>query len=448
MHRCALTIVFLSSWILAGCTTTTARPGSGAEDGSEAADRGAKEWEGTALPADGTAIAVWPESYAGELLVLDVLPHGSPVQQGEVIAHLDLRPIDEAIRQAELEAHSALVRQANAEEKDRIEREAAASALEQARSALDRSKRALEGWEKYELEFAKRGAELGDRHHLAGIEDQTDELTQLEKMYKADELVDATEEIVIKRSKRALDLSKTGLGLGREQRSYQVKYDEALQTEAKREAVRVQADALARLVQTQAIDRRAAEDGLERSKAELVDKQRDLDELRRDRALLTLQAPRAGILLHGSLDDYRPKQVPPRHERGNRLPPRTELFTVSSPDKLVVAVDVPESKLESAKPGSRVEVHPVFDPETTVAGKLRVAEYPEAKSASAAENSYEANVDLDHQVPGLRVGMRAKVKLAPTGGGSDGSGASAPKGASQGTSKPESASASAGSGRS
>jgi multidrug resistance efflux pump len=444
MHRRLSTILLLASAISAACAATTGGSGPGAPPASPASQATANEWDGTAVPPDGTAIAIWPEAYAGELIVLDVLPHGSLVKQGDVIAHLELRPIDDQIRQSELEAHSALVRTSNVEEKNRIDAEAAASALETARAALDRSRRALEGWEKFELQFAKRGAELEDRHRLAGIEDQTDELAQLEKMYKADELVDATEEIVIKRAKRALDLSKLGLALAREQRAYREKYDETLQTEAKREAVHVQEGSLERLTQSQVVDKRAADDGLERSKAQLADQQKKLEELRRDRELLTIHAPRAGLLLHGSLDDYRPHQVPPRHERGSRLTPRKELFTISDPEKLVIAVDVPESKLEAARPGSRVEVHPVFDPAATVAGKLEVAEYPEAKSATAAENNYRASVVPEHALPGLRVGMRAKVKLAPESSVGEpkaaGDGGSSPGGSTSSSASPRSTS--------
>jgi multidrug resistance efflux pump len=361
-------------------------------------------------------ITVWPEAYAGDLLILDVVPHGSLVKKGDVIAHVDMRAIDDQIRQVELDTHSALVRSSNAEEKSRIDRDAAASALEQAKAALDRARRTLEGWEKFELDLSKRSSELQDRQRLAGIEDQTDELAQLEKMYKADELVDPTEEIVLKRSRRGLDISKTGLGLSRERRSYDEKYAELIQTEIKREAVRVQENALERLVRSQMIDTRAGEDGLARTNAQLSDLQKKLDELHRDRELLALHAPRDGVLLHGSLDDYRPKTTPPRHERGKRLATRTELFTVADPQKLAIAVDVPESKLEAARPGSKVEVHPVFDPKSTVSGKLAVAELPEAKSATSPENQYESKVDLDRALTGLRVGMRVKVKLVPESG--------------------------------
>jgi hypothetical protein len=416
MRRQVVAIVLAGSSVLAACAAT-----SGAHDATPSGTPGApaggpnasNAWEGTLVPADATTIAVWPESYAGELVVLDVLTHGSRVKQGDVIAHLDLRAIDDQIRQAELEAHSALVRRSNAEEKDRIDREAATAALEQAKAALDRARRALEGWEKHELEFAHRAADLDDRHRVAGIEDQTDELAQLEKMYKADELIDATEEIVLKRSRRGLELSKTGLALARDRHDYQLKYDEALQGEAKREAVRVQEEALGRLERSQAVDRRAADDALERVRAQERDQTRKLEELRRDRELLTVHAPRAGVLLHGSPDDYRPKQAQPRHDRGTRLATRTRIFSVADPAAIAVAVDVSEAKRIEAKPGSRVEIQPLSEPSMSIAGKLQVDEYPEAKSAALPEASYEGRIQLDHGAPELRFGMRVRVKVVP-----------------------------------
>jgi HlyD family secretion protein len=410
MRRGVSLLVLLTSSLLAACVSS-----SGGADPKTAPNHSpqvANEWEGTAVPAEGTAIAIWPEAYAGELILLDVLPHGTRVRSGEVIAHLDTRAIDDELRNSDFEVSSDQMRVGNAEQKLRVDLDAAASTLEQARSGLDRSRRALEGWEKQELEFSKRNAELEDRHRVAGIDDQTDELAQLEKMYKADELIDATEEIVLKRSRRGLDLSKTGLALARDQREYEQKIEEAMKTEAKREAVHVQEAAVERLVRSQSIDALAADDALQRLRVQLGELRRRNAELERDRELLTVKAPRDGILLHGSLDEYRPKLAPPRFERGSRLVPRTKVFTVADPEKLVVAVDVPESKLGTAHSGSAVELHPVFDPKLSASGKLSIDELPQARSGPTPENDYEGTIVLDHAIAGLRTGMRVKVKLA------------------------------------
>jgi hypothetical protein len=148
-------------------------------------------------------------------------------------------------------------------------------------------------------------------------------------------------------------------------------------------------------------------------RAQERDQARKLEELRRDRELLTVHAPRAGVLLHGSPDDYRPKQAQPRHDRGTRLAMRTRIFTVADPGALAVAVDVPEAKRLEAKPGTRVEIQPLSEPSLSIAGKLQVDEYPEAKSAALPEASYEGRIELDRGAPELRFGMRVRVKLLP-----------------------------------
>ena len=50
------------------------------------------------------------------------------------------------------------------------------------------------------------------------MNDEQDELDQLKKMYKSEELTNATADIVVKRAVRQLEMSKTGRGDGRKSR--------------------------------------------------------------------------------------------------------------------------------------------------------------------------------------------------------------------------------------
>jgi len=355
-------------------------------------------------------VSFWPDAYAGELLLTEVMPQGSVVKEGDVVARLETRSIDEQVHQAELEATSAAVRNAGVVEKNKIDDEAAASALDLTKSALDRTRRSLEGWTSKEVPFARRGDDIGKKSEDANIDDQKDELSQLQKMYKADELVDATEEIVLKRAQRRLALTQDSVGLSGDRRKYHVDYDEAMQTEVKREAVRSQEQALDRLVRSQAIERRAREDALARSKDALDQQNQRLERLKRDREKFAIRAPRAGILLHGKEKDYRPGRTPARYERGSALTGRTDVFLVADPDAVAVALDVPESMLKEAGEGAAVEVQAVAMTSESRTGTLHVETYPSAKPGD--ENGYEATVKLDHAMPGVLFGMRAKVKLA------------------------------------
>jgi site-specific DNA-cytosine methylase len=368
------------------------------------------ERSGVFAPASSAALSFWPEAYAGELLLVEVMPQGSAVKEGDVVARLETRSIDEQVHQAELEATSAAVRHAGVVEKNKIDDEAAASALELAKSALERARKSLEGWKAKEIPFARRGDDISKKNEDANIDDQKDELAQLEKMYKADELVDATEEIVLKRAQRRLAISEDSVGLSGDRRKYRVDYDEAMQSEVKQEAVRTQEQALDRLVRSQAIERRAREDALAHTKDALDQQNQRLERLKHDREKFTMKAPRAGILLHGKEKDYRPGRTPARYERGSVLAARTDAFLVADPDAVAVTLDVPESMLKEAGEGASVEVQAVAMPGENAAGKLHVETYPAAKPGE--ENGYDGTVKLDHPWPGVLFGMRAKVKLA------------------------------------
>ncbi len=368
------------------------------------------ERPGVFAPAAPAAVSLWFEAYAGETLVLEAMPQGSEVKEGDVLARLETKSIDEQVHQAELEAASSAVRHQGVVEKNRIDEDAAAAALEQAKAALDRAKKTLDGWTQKELAFNRRGDEISKKNEDAGIDDQKDELAQLEKMYKADELVDATEEIVLKRSRRRLAISEDARTLSVDRRGYKIEYDEAMQTEVKKEAAKMQELALDRLVRSQTLEKRAREDALLRSKDALDQQSQRLEKLRRDREKFVVKAPRGGILLHGKEKDYRPGRTPARYERGSQLPARTDVFLVADPAAVAVAFDVPESMLGDAREGAAVEVKAIAPAGASGIGTVHLEAYPGTKVGE--ENGWEATAKLPSAIPGVLFGTRAKVVLA------------------------------------
>ncbi len=355
---------------------------------------------GTFVPNGAAALALWPDQYAGALLVLECKPQGTLVAQGDVIATLDTRAIDEELDKAELEARSAAVRHQGVVERNKLDEASARSQLDLAKSALQRTQRSLAGWKQSELAFAKRSDELQQRGEQARVEDETDELDQLEKMYKADALVDATEDIVLKRSRRGLELTKASNQLSRDRAAYREQLDLALQTEQKEEQARTQEDALARLEQQTQLDALARADAEARSADGLREQNERLEKLRRDRALLVLRAPRAGLLLHGSARDYRPGRTPPRYERGSQLAFRQDLFLVADPAPSALALDVAEAELAKFAEGKKV----VVAAGSELHGSLHVDPYPRANAQC------EALVTLDTPVPGALYGSHAAVR--------------------------------------
>jgi len=382
---------------LSACASTG---GGGGSLQPAAAPAGPPEKSAVFAPSQFRALSIWPEQYAGGLLLLDVKPQGTLVAEGDVIATLDTHAIEEELHKAELEAQSASVRHQGVVERNKLDEAAARSQLELAKAALERSQRSLAGWKESELAFAKRSDEIQKRQEQSRLEDETDEFDQLEKMYKADALVDATEEIVLKRSRRSLELTRTANQLSRDRSAYRESLELALQTEQKEEQVRVQAEALARLTSQLALDARARVDAELRSADGLREQTERLEKLRRDRATLVLRAPRAGLLLHGAAKDYRPGHTPPRYERGSTLAFRQELFLIADPAPSALALDLAETELTKFAEGTKV----IVSAGSELHGRLHVDPYPRANAQC------EALVTLDAPAVGALYGAHATVR--------------------------------------
>jgi multidrug resistance efflux pump len=401
----------LSALALAACASVSATDEDAAPDGAAAAAAKAKPptHTGVLVPAELEAVSLWPQAYRGELLVLEVLPQGSPVEAGDVVARLETRALDEQIRQAELDVRSAEIKHAGLVEKNKMAAQAAESKRARTTAELERARRSLEGYRTHELAFSRRSDELSQMREQHWVDDQKDELDQLQQMYEADELTDATEEIVLKRSRRDLAQTERRNALSRDQRAYQVEYTRAMQKEQREEAVQKQEEALEHLIRTQTLDAFARVDGETRSAAELETKRTQLARLQSDLELLTIRAPRGGILLHGEARDYRPGGSPPQLVRGSTLSARKDAVLVADPAVLQVALDVPESVLAKVRDGASVVVRPVAQPGVELRGALVLPTYP--ASRKGGESNFEGLIELSQQGRDLVVGMHVEVEL-------------------------------------
>ncbi len=369
------------------------------------------ERQGTLVPAEASEVKLALEAYSGPLELLEVVAHGTPVRAGDVLARCKLDSIDEAIVAAERDLRSTEIRQQNTRESARLEIEAFDVRLADAADAIEDAEKALDLWEKTEIELKRRGIELNDGYTQDGLEDQRDELAQLEKMYTADELTDATEEIVLKRARRQLARSEIGYELQKARRRIDEEVGDPQTLKQKKRAVRDARTGRERLVRQLEMEKRSRDDQLSRLEPELKAARDRVEQLRRDRERLTLRASQAGIVLHGAIDDYKPGRAPSRHVVGGSLAARGTFFTVAKPGAMVVALDIPESHVLKLTQGMAVKVTPTADGARSMVGRLRYERFPSPRSAAAGENSYDGSVELDATEPSFVAGMRCTVVI-------------------------------------
>lgn len=402
-HSTRASSLFLSL-LLAACSSTSSGSSAPtqATPGASAPAAAVKK-SAVCAPANPTPWSYWPEEWKGPLLVVEAMPHGASVKTGDVLMRFDLRPLEEAIHAAELDSESARVRHAGLVERQRLEDDAAKSSLAVARAGLARTQRSLTAWKERDMAFQRRDDEIAQRRERSYIEDQEDELGQLEEMYKRDELVDGTEDIVLKRQKRGLAITQDATALSRDRAKKRLELDLTLDLEQREESAHTQSEAVERQARSQAIDARARADALTRSAEELADKEARLARLKRDRAALDVKSTRDGVFLHGAPRDWRPGRTPNRIERGSTLAAHSEIAAVADAGVREMRLDLAGTDLATWKDGARVTAN--LPGGARVSGKLRVDPWPRA------DGNFDATVELDAGADSIRAGTRADVEI-------------------------------------
>ena len=168
------------------------------------------ELSGVLEPRESEAVAFEPEVYGGALEVVRALGDGQ-VEKGTVLVQFDDEEAREALDAAERELHIATLKHRALEHELVTKRKQHELRLIQLETETARAEEALQRF--LEIEKPERIAQSA--YNLEGTEnrlqDQTEELEQLEKMYKEDDLTEETEEIVLRRTRRNLVRSRKSL---------------------------------------------------------------------------------------------------------------------------------------------------------------------------------------------------------------------------------------------
>ncbi|MDA1259686.1 MAG: hypothetical protein O3A20_03605 [Planctomycetota bacterium] len=367
---------------------------------------------GTLVPAaaDSLPIELWPESWSGEWLITEIAGHGTWVHEGQLLARFHPRALREAFERAETEFAAAQQDHRIAAARAGLEADVERERMDSATAALERAEAGYQSWRDFDVPLRLEQAALTDMYSQHGLEDQQAELAQLEAMYGADELTDATEELVLMRSRRNLARSRTQLDIARRQRAKTAELNWVHEEQEKEEAILRQRTAFERQRATAELDSAARRARLERSELELERKQRDLERLRHDLGLLELRAPREGLLLHGTITDFEPGNTPSRLARGDRAPVKKTVFTITGGKSYLVALEISESV--RARGDSAVSVTWEGLQNISHGGRLEINSFPTPRSSGANESNYTAHVALG-DLKGVTPGMRVKVQINP-----------------------------------
>ncbi len=328
--------------------------------------------EGVFEAATMTPLVLRPEVY-GTLVVERAVPVGTPVKKGDQVVWLDTEEIDRQI--ADFEASESLTKLALRQAEIELQ------FLEKTNPAqlawAERAKRITDeeqaDYEALTLPYEDEYYELDKRAHVLYMEATEEEFKQLEEMYKADELVEPTEGIVLKRNKLHLDRARLGHKVG----TVNMQQRPEQELRRNRETVaKSYADAQLAWERAQlTIPMQLEEKRLQWAKMQR-DRERTLEriaELKADREAMIVRAPVDGIVYYGQcVRGQWPTAgaLDGALRRGGRISGNQIFMTIVQPNGLFVRAGAPEAQLHNLKTGLPVRVTPTGFPDHKFGGSV------------------------------------------------------------------------------
>jgi multidrug resistance efflux pump len=365
---------------------------------------------GTFLPATPVELRIRPDAFKGELTIVAAAANGASVKKGDTILQIDPTDLNRELEAARNELTTAKANQAKAEADVTLGEKADALAMKQAANATKKGDSDLKWWDDLNGPQMLQQTELQLKQIGAMVEDQGDELDQLKKMYKTEDLTNATADIVVKRAVRSLEIAKTSLKMQQDLAKKVKEYDQPQSRLPLEIAAEQSKQAMDALKATQAQSKITRGTALKTAQLATATVEKKVADLERDLAQLTITAASDGTVVYGSVAEGAVTPVDAKTLRPKeKLAAGTSVMVLFTPGALKLAFDLPESKLGGVKTGMRAKVSPVAWPELTYEGG--VAALPPLGKASGADQTFTASVDLSNVDARILPGMKATVKI-------------------------------------
>jgi multidrug efflux pump subunit AcrA (membrane-fusion protein) len=314
------------------------------------------------------------KQYVGELSIDEVVPNGDTVKKGEQILSIDSSLLQKQLDAAENDLATAKANLVKAEADYKLSRDAEAMTLKGHKDAVKDASDAVKWWEQVDGPQMLKTWNIQIQQYQHLVDDRTDELEQLKKMYKTEELTSATADIVVKRAIRGLEQAQIALEMEKERIE---KYKATAYPTSKRgilDALKKAQQALAsnEVAQTHLTTQWASSLFTTRNAATAAEQK--VMELKDDLAKLTVSAPADGVVYYGQLTGGNWNGGDPKTMRyGEKLAPQQVVATFFAPGALRMVVDLPEAKYFSVTADSSATFVPAAFPEMRIKGKCEIA---------------------------------------------------------------------------
>lgn len=367
--------------------------------------------DGTFTAEKMTPVALRPEEWS-QFEIEEIVKHGSEVHAGETLVKFDREKFDEELADLELQLHlSELAIRKSEEELPRLEKTLTMAANDAERN----DKNAHEDFDRFhkiDRPLLLKSVEYELKSAQFQLDYQQDELSQLEKMYEADDLTEETEEIVLKRSRTQVDFAKFNL------EQTKIFIDELLKVRLPRfeidikESLDRSALVLAQAKTSLALDVNRTRYELEQLKQTRAKSVERHAKLLADKSLLELKAPADGIVYYGECDDGNWNEMASlisKLKPHGHVTADTVIMTIVERRPLQVLAQVGEAQRPELSVGQSAKVVPPAENAAWLAARL-----DDISAVPVATGKFHVAFDLSGtELPDWIVpGMSCKVKVA------------------------------------
>ncbi|HVW01171.1 MAG TPA: HlyD family efflux transporter periplasmic adaptor subunit, partial [Planctomycetaceae bacterium] len=337
--------------------------------------------------------------------VMKAVEQGATVKKGDRLVWLDMEEIEDSIRENEsshqLSDFELQIAQAEQQLTEKLAPFELASAEHEKQIAdedlADYRKVVRPETEKY-IKFSLK---LMEQY----VEYTQEELHQLEKMYKADDLTEETEEIILKRARNDLESATFMLEQNRI-------HSEQMLKELPRQEVRLQQSArhstaaFDKLRATSPINLAKSRLNLEKSKFAHDQSADKLRKLKHDYEAMKITAPADGVVYYGHFERGQWNAPSIKFHQGDSLPSNSPFMTIIKPGPLTVRGTVPEKELHAVAVGMSARIAPVGFPDQTLKGKVT-----EFSLFPVSSSNYDCTLSVANAPRPLGPGMDCKVTV-------------------------------------
>jgi multidrug resistance efflux pump len=355
-------------------------------------------------------ITVKPEEWT-ILTVESAVPHGAVVRQGDVLLSLETEKLDRAIAELRNDLGLSEIGMRQSEEQLRAMEKITPLELE----ANQRSSRMAQEDLKYFLDivrsFSLKATEFGLKVAHEHLEYEEEELHQLEKMYKANDISEETEQIVLKRARDTVERAK-----------FMVEYAKLGHDETLKFSIPRAAEQMKEMAQRRVLDAEKNKVelplALQKQRLELkklhVQWERNDEKLKKmlgDRELMTVKSPIDGTVYYGKC--ARGKFSDSASLTENLRPHGSiqsgqVVMTVVDRRPMFIQATASEEQLHWLNPRLKGVATPTGYPDLRLPTAVdRVADIPTAPG----NFDVRLSVVLDRQAKWLMPGMTCRVKL-------------------------------------